>query len=75
MKPEEVSIIGVVLLLFGITWVLYGVSPHLNCIASLYGASPECSELGTISIIWDLLGVASIGAGAVMLGLRKLNTS
>ena len=74
---QEYSIIGVILLLFGITWVAYAYQqPVLRyegpgvCGTSPQGNIPPCTSLSPTATIFYVFGFAGIVVGAIFLLLR-----
>jgi hypothetical protein len=67
MEMEE-SVLGVVFLLFGMTWLMVGATPAITCVYEYPGGT--CAVQSSTAFVWTLAGIASMGAGVLFLGLR-----
>lgn len=74
---QEYSIIGVMLLLFGITFVTYAARQPIVefqgpgvCGSSPTGGIPPCTSLSITADVFYVLGIGAVSIGAVLLLLR-----
>jgi uncharacterized membrane protein HdeD (DUF308 family) len=71
---EEYSIIGVILLLFGISWVAYAYMQPLvftgPCTTAGPTILPPCTTLSSTALVFYVLGIISIIGGIVLLLIR-----
>jgi hypothetical protein len=76
MKAEEQSVIGVLLVLFGVTWIGFAAVQPIPVYTVCYNGfpasngGPSCGFPGTIAVLFYILGVAGIVIGVVLLSLR-----
>ena len=77
MKPEEVSVIGVVFLMFGISWLAYAYAQPLDLHVGVVCTSgpgptflPPCTSLSTAAELFYVLGVMGVVISIVLLVVR-----
>jgi|GEM_PF-5239512 hypothetical protein len=75
MKPEESSIIGTVLLLFGVTWLLFSLTPGLLQVSCAGFQTSYCITARMVPEIWNAPGIATMVIGVILLAVRACGTS
>ena len=79
MKADEQSVIGVLLVLFGVTWIGFAAVQPIPVYTICYNGFPSpngfptCGFPSTIALLFYILGVAGIVIGVVLLSLRARN--
>jgi len=77
MEPEEKTVVGVLFLLFGVSWLAYANTQPLvhiqGTVCSLGGGTPNlpsCTHLDYTASLFYFLGVLATLIGAVFLAWR-----
>ena len=82
MKPEEELVVGIMLLLFGISWIGFAaVQPipvYTSCYNPLSGFSfgsgmPICGTPSPVALLYYAFGIVGVIIGLTLLALRMRN--
>jgi hypothetical protein len=77
LKPEEMSILGLLLFLFGISWlgfaVVQPIPTYTSCGNGGFGGFPQCGSPGPLALTFYLLGGLALVVGLILVVVRFSN--
>jgi hypothetical protein len=76
LKPEEMSILGLLLVMFGISWLGFAavqpIPTYTSCGNGGFGGYPQCGSPGPLAETFYALGAFALVVGLILLVVRAL---